>query len=244
MFVLRAKAKLTDATPSHAVLTLGGAAAGAVLGTWFETLPQTPLGKCDSRDGAHGVLVRLPDAAGQIRYLWTLPLAEVPSVWPALAGALTPVAAEAARWLDIQAGVPHIVAATQEQFVPQMINWEVIDGVSFNKGCYPGQEIVARSQFRGTIKRRLQLAHSDAPLAPGAELFTADAPDQPCGMLVNAAPSPRGGWDCLVEIKLAVREQTPAPAVHAGAVDGPALRFADLPYALFDPTENTQANAS
>jgi folate-binding Fe-S cluster repair protein YgfZ len=108
--------------------------------------------------------------------------------------------------------------------------------VNFRKGCYPGQEVVARSQYRGTIKRRTALAnvHLSDPAAarPGVELFHSDDPGQPCGMVVNAAAAPDGGVDLLAELKLAALE---SGTVHLGATDGPALHILPLPYAL--PTE-------
>ncbi len=109
-----------------------------------------------------------------------------------------------------------------------MVNFDVLGGVNFKKGCYPGQEVVARSQYRGTIKRRTSLAHAETA-KPGDELFHSDDPGQPCGLVVNVAPAPGGGVDALVEIKLAALEQG---SVHVGAADGPALKFSPLPYAL------------
>lgn len=238
MFVLRAKAKLTDATATHVLFTVGGPAAEAVLGTHFAALPTEALA---SVHGDAGSLLRLP-ATGSARelprYLWSVPAAQAAAAWQALVAApgLVPVDPALADWLDVRSGVANVVAATQEQFVPQMVNWEVVGGVNFRKGCYPGQEVVARSQYRGTIKRRLHLAHiaTDTAPAAGAEVFEATDAEQPCGMLVQAAPAPQGGWDALVELKLSARE---ANDVRLGAADGPALQFIDLPYVIFDPTE-------
>jgi folate-binding Fe-S cluster repair protein YgfZ len=113
-----------------------------------------------------------------------------------------------------------------------MVNFDVLGGVNFRKGCYPGQEVVARSQYRGTIKRRTALANVAGELdtvLPGAEVFHSDDPGQPCGMVVNAASAPDGGVDVLVEVKLAALE---TGSVHLGAAEGPALTFLPLPYAL------------
>jgi folate-binding protein YgfZ len=122
--------------------------------------------------------------------------------------------------------------ATVEQFVPQMVNLELVGGVDFQKGCYPGQEVVARSQYRGTLKRRMQRFDADATLAPGVEVFHAADPGQPAGMVVNAAPAPGGGWSALVEVKLAALD---GGGLHAGGADGALLRRAALPYALPSP---------
>jgi folate-binding protein YgfZ len=135
-------------------------------------------------------------------------------------------------WLDIRAGEPRITQPVVEQFVPQMVNFDVLGGVNFRKGCYPGQEVVARSQYRGTIKRRTALANVAGELdtvLPGAEVFHSGDPGQPCGMVVNAASAPDGGVDVLVEVKLAALE---TGSVHLGAAEGPALTFLPLPYAL------------
>jgi len=131
------------------------------------------------------------------------------------------------RWLDIRAGVPLITAATQDRFVPQMINLELIGGVSFSKGCYTGQEIVARSQYLGKLKRRMFLANVDATAAAGDNLFGEDLGDQVGGAVVNAEPSPEGGYDLLAVLQTGTRENS---TVHLKSLDGPALRFLPLPY--------------
>ena len=110
-----------------------------------------------------------------------------------------------------------------------MLNYESVGGVNFKKGCYPGQEVVARSQFRGTLKRRAYLAHAAAEVAVGAEVFTPDDLEQPCGAVVQAAPSPAGGWDALVSLQVAAATQG---ALQVGASDGVALTLDPLPYEL------------
>lgn len=248
MFVLRAKAKLTDGTATHVLLQVGGPAAEALLAGTFASLPDSALAAAHGTLGdAPTSLVRLPDAGtarALPRFLWSVPVAQADAAWASLtqaAGVVT-VAPDIAAWLDVHSGVARVTSATQEQFVPQMINWEVVGGVNFRKGCYPGQEVVARSQYRGTIKRRLHLAHIDgAPPQPGQALVETSDPDQPCGMIVQAAVAPSGGYDALVELKLAARE---ANDVRLGAADGPALAFAELPYDIFDPTESPASSAS
>ncbi|CAD6549538.1 YgfZ/GcvT domain-containing protein [Paraburkholderia sabiae] len=231
MFVLRAKAKLSDASGDVLAIGLAGDVRGALSGV-FDAIPDGVHVKVD---GPAGSLVRVPDAAGRLRYVWVGPKAEVEARLPALEAKLRRVSPAVWDWLDIRAGEPRITQRVVEQFVPQMINFDVLGGVNFRKGCYPGQEIVARSQYRGTIKRRMSLANvagETESVVPGAELFHSDDPGQPCGMLVNTAAAPDGGVDALVEIKLAALENG---TVHLGAADGPALTFLPLPYAL--PTE-------
>ena len=146
-----------------------------------------------------------------------------------------------AQWnsLEVLSAIPRIVLATQEQFVPQMINFESVAGVDFKKGCYPGQEIVARSQYRGAVKRRLQLAHTALnPSAidmakPGIELFSESDASQPCGMVVLAAPNPchPDHLDFQAECKLDALE---AGEIHLGKSDGPVLKIDLLPYPLLE----------
>jgi tRNA-modifying protein YgfZ len=231
MFVLRAKAKLADASGELAVVGFAGDVRSALSGL-FDALPDGVHVKVD---GAVGSLIRVPDALGRLRFLWVGPRAEVEARLPSLDAQLKRVSPAVWDWLDIRAGEPRITQPVVEQFVPQMVNFDVLGAVNFRKGCYPGQEVVARSQYRGTIKRRTSLANvAGEPdmVKAGAELFHADDPGQPCGMVVNTAAAADGGVDLLVEIKLAALD---AGSVHLGAADGPALTFLALPYGF--PTE-------
>ncbi|MEW9580420.1 folate-binding protein YgfZ [Paraburkholderia sp. DGU8] len=231
MFILRAKAKLVDASGELAVVGLAGDVRRALSGV-FDALPD---GVHVQVDGTAGSLIRVPDALERLRYLWIGPKAQVDVLLPSLDDKLKRVSPAVWDWLDIRAGEPRITQPVVEQFVPQMVNFDVLGAVNFRKGCYPGQEVVARSQYRGTIKRRTSLANVEGELTsvrPGMELFHSDDPGQPCGMIVNAAWAHAGGVDLLVEIKLAALE---SGAVHLGAADGPTLRFLALPYGL--PTE-------
>ncbi|MBI2289829.1 MAG: folate-binding protein YgfZ, partial [Betaproteobacteria bacterium] len=132
-------------------------------------------------------------------------------------------------WLDIRAGIPFITPATQDQFVPQMANLDAIGGVSFNKGCYPGQEIVARMHYLGRLKQRMYLASvaADEAPQPGDKLYSADTGEQSCGMIVNAAAAPDGGFDMLAVMQI---ESAQRGEVHWKSPDGPRLKFSDLPY--------------
>ncbi|PYD88999.1 folate-binding protein YgfZ [Pseudomonas syringae pv. pisi] len=229
MFVLRSKAKLRDATdeaPFAAVLGFGGARAQAALGRFVNTLPGAPMGKTS---GEFGTVLRLNDAFGAPRYLWLTSTEAASAALPVLKEELALGGNQAWRLATIHAGEPQVSAATQEQFVPQMVNLELLGGVNFKKGCYPGQEIVARTKYLGKIKRRTALAGiENAAARAGDEVFSVADPDQPCGMVVNAAPNGRGGADALVEIKLAALDDE----VRLGSAAGAPLRFLPMPYSL------------
>jgi folate-binding protein YgfZ len=232
MFVLRAKAKLRDATeeaPTAAVLGLVGAKAGEALARHAGMLPDAPYGKVE---GGFGTVIRLADAFGAPRYLWITSSETAIAALAALRETLQLGGNAAWHLSGIHAGVPQVTPPTQEQFVPQMVNFELIGGVNFKKGCYPGQEIVARSQYLGKLKRRMVLATlPNASAQAGDEIFSSEDPDQPSGMIVNAAPNGQGGADALVEIKLAALERE----VRHGSAGGTQLSFLPLPYAIDTP---------
>jgi folate-binding protein YgfZ len=229
MFILRAKAKLADVSDERAVLGLAGPAVASVLMPWFPTLPVTIYGKVESEAGT---LIRHPNAFETPRYQWITSNETAIAAWPQLTEVLQASGADAWELAEIDSGVPHITATTQEQFVPQMINFELIGGINFKKGCYPGQEIVARSQYLGKLKRRmLRASVPTGAIAPGSEIFSSEDPAQPCGMIVNAVRTKAGEADCLVEIKLAAADTE----IRLGSADGPVLAFKTLPYSLTDP---------
>ena len=153
MFVLRAKVKLVDASESRLILGLAGSAAVGALRELFPALPREAHQIV--HDPANGTLIALSGA----RFQLVAELESAKRLWQRLAKALTPVGSACWQWLEIRNGIPLITPATQEQFVPQMANMELIGAVNFQKGCYPGQEIVARTQYLGQLKRRMVLAH-------------------------------------------------------------------------------------
>ncbi|MBS0316610.1 MAG: folate-binding protein YgfZ [Proteobacteria bacterium] len=214
MFVLRAKVRLRDASDAFVLFGVAGDAIDS---------------RADSLDKPWAVAtfgdkfrVGLYPADGQPRALWIAPAG-------AAAPPGEPLAAELWDWGEVRSGVVTLSQPVVDAFVPQMLNYESVGGVDFHKGCYPGQEVVARSQFRGTLKRRAYLAHCDEPLSAGQELFHGSDPSQPCGRVAQAAPAPRGGCDAIVSI------QTQAAAsgvIRAGSPDGAPLTLLALPYPL------------
>jgi folate-binding protein YgfZ len=227
MFVLRAKVSLVDVSESRPVLGLAGKAAVGALQALFATVPQQAHQVV--RDPAHGTLIALPGG----RYQLIAELDAAKRLWQRLEAVLQPAGAPCWEWLEIRNGLPLISLATQEQFVPQMANMELIGAVDFHKGCYPGQEIVARTQYLGQLKRRMILAHVDGAAAAqaGDALFGPDLEGQASGMVVNAQAAPDGGCDLLAVVQTSGAEQV-ALALHLKSADGPALRVLPLPYPL------------
>ena len=216
MFVLRAKCQLSDASPEVQLYGLVGTAADTWLGN---AAPSHAWGKAEH---AGCSVIRLPDAAGKSRYLCASESAPP----------LPPLSLDLWHWLEVRSGVARIQHATTEQFVPQMLNYELLGGVDFGKGCYPGQEVVARSHYRGTLKRRSFLFELDGLAAAGQEVFHSEDPAQPAGQVVNAAPHPpwmQAGGVALVELKLAALS---SGSLHLASPSGPELRRIDLPYAV------------
>ncbi len=212
MFVLRARCHISDASAELALWGwTGDTPPGGLLPTqpWEVARPETG-----------GQVIRLPDGLGQPRCLLALAADQAVEA-PALS-------ADTWRWLEVASGVVRVVGATSEAFVPQMVNLELVGGVSFKKGCYPGQEVVARSQYRGTLKRRGYLFSSETALQPGLEVFSSTNPSQPAGLVALAAACPERGALAFVELKRAEAQAE----LHAGTPDGPRLTPAPLPYAL------------
>ena len=216
MFVLRAKVRLSDATDS---LLLRGMAGASLQGLAGAASP-APWGLLTLGEAR---LVPLYPADGTPRALWVAP-AETPlPEAPAMSH-------EDWLWSEVRSGVATVSQPIFEALVPQMLNYESVGGVNFKKGCYPGQEVVARSQFRGTLKRRAYLAHCALPLQAGQEVFDAADASQPCGIVAQAVRSPEGGWDAIVSLQTAAAQAR----LHLGAIDGPALALLPLPYPLLE----------
>lgn len=216
MFVMRAKAKLTDASDDFALYGLAGSAVPPCDSTPTRPWSAAQIGAATSID--------LYPAQGMPRQLRVAPVVEA-----APPGNVMPLSIW--LWGEVRSGVATLSQPVFEAFVPQMLNYESVGGVNFKKGCYPGQEVVARSQFRGTLKRRSFIAHSNEAMTSGQEIFSGEDASQPVGLVVQAAPSPLGGWDCIVSLQLSALK---SGTLHSGSSSGAALALLPLPYALLD----------
>ena len=218
MFVMRAKARLTDASGEFRLLGLMGSATELIASCARFDWARVDIGTANA--------VFLPAAVDQTRALWCAPLAEpVPD--------LPTIDLNTWHWLTVQSGIAMISQPIFEAFVPQMLNYESVGGVNFKKGCYPGQEIVARSQFRGTLKRRAYLVHTDSDPAVGQEVFSAMDAEQPCGMVAACAPNPAGGFDAIVSMQTAAAGAGSGQLTLSSAA-GPSLHLLPLPYKLLE----------
>ena len=217
MFVLRAKVKMSDATSQWELRGFVGDSARALVGSsvpWQTTV----------QDGAHAVAL-YPAVLGE---------SQIPrALWIAPAGQALPAGANVPtdvwQWAEVMSGVTLVSQPVFEAFVPQMLNYESVGGVNFKKGCYPGQEVVARSQFRGTLKRRTALVHSPVALAVGQDIFTPTDPEQPCATVVLCAARPDGqGFDALVS----GTTESLQTGWRVGGSEGDILALLPLPYPL------------
>ncbi len=216
MFVMRAKVKLTDASADY---KLYGLVDDAIDSGAYST--RINWAKHDF-EGQNKVF--LYPAAGRERVLCC-----VPNGLPPPAGADLPLATW--NWLEVQCGIAMISQPIFEAFVPQMLNYESVGGVNFKKGCYPGQEVVARSQFRGTLKRRAYVVHGAGEPQVGQDVFHSSDAGQPCGLVAACAANPNGGFDAIVSIQTAAAL---GGTLTLGSPQGAMLNVLPLPYPLLE----------
>ncbi len=205
MFLLRAKATIDDASDALVCCGSIGTCAEDVLAGHFGGLP---AGNNDMVRAGDAALIRVADEVP--RYLCIGPAAVAQSLW---AGATAAGAVESGPDLwalhDIRAGIPTVVPETADAFVPQMANMQLLDGVSFHKGCYTGQEVVARMQYLGKLKRRMYIAEVDTDTTPKAgDMLSApgSASEQGPGRIVDARASAPGHWELLVVAEISAAE--------------------------------------
>jgi hypothetical protein len=222
MYVLRAKVSIADASDASVRLGVGGPAAAACIAATIT--PPPAVNHAAAIDG--GTLIALSAS----RFLFVATPGHAPTLWNTLSARARPAGFACWAWLTVRAAVPIVTPPTQEAFLPQMLNLDALDAIAFGKGCYTGQEIVARTQYLGRLKERLVLAHVEAaPPAAADRLFAPSFGVQPCGTVVNAAPCPDGGADFLAVAQVAAVADA---ALRLDAPDGPALALLPLPYAL------------
>jgi folate-binding protein YgfZ len=213
--VLRAKVTLCDVTAQMRAFGLGGPGASAALEALVDKPPAAPWGiAC----GPHVKVISLHDQL----FVVIVSSEHWRAAWDHLCRLARPAGSAGWRWHLIAAGIPVITAATQEQFVPQMANFEQLGAISFTKGCYPGQEIVARARYRGEVKRRLYRLHGPAGAPAAGQAIFQPGESAACGMVLNAAPAPGGGFDLLAVLLTSAAE---TGTLCLASRDGPPLHL-------------------
>lgn len=223
--VLRAKVHLRDASAEYVVFGVWGRDAAAAAAALGGDLPERPDGH--AREGVH-TIAQLEDDRFVLLALGT----EAAAVRARLLQLGRETGEVSWEQRDIERGVPEILPATQEQFAPQMVNLDLVGGVSFRKGCYPGQEIVARMHYLGRLKQRMYRLQIDSarPPVPGDPLYSAAfGDDQASGVIVRSVPC-NDGFEALAVLQREAR----AASIHWNSPAGPAVRFLPLPYTVPD----------
>ena len=225
MYVLRSRVTLEDADDTFVHLGVSGSDSEEELKSFAGKIPEKLHEVCQDEKQ---LIIRVPGVHPSFEIFTDVDKAR--ELWTGLNVRSAPIGAEAWQLLDIQAGVPMIYPQTREAFVPQMVNLQLVDGVSFRKGCYPGQEIVARMQYLGKLKRRMYKARMDTESTPqpGTDIYASDDDGQSAGKLVSAAAHPDGGYAVLAVIQIGSAEGE--TQLHLGAPDGPPLVLEHLPY--------------
>ena len=227
MFILMSKVTMKDSSDSLVHFGVSGPNAEDTL--------QQALGACptqvDEVTFAGGcTLIRV--AGPHPRFEIYGELETMKSLWDKLDVDAAPIGVGPWEMLDILAGTPTVYAATSEAFVPQMTNMQVINGVNFKKGCYTGQEVVARMQYLGKLKRRMYQVSIDSnePVLPGEALFAAGSSSgQGTGTIVSAQPDPDGGYLALAVINISDAD---AGQLQLRDAEGPNVSLGELPYSI------------
>lgn len=221
MYVMRSKVNIKDVSESIIKIGLQGAHAKELLNTLFDSVPQNAF---DLVTHDNGALLKLPGETPRFEIFTDIENAQ--NIWQALSKQAKTVDADYWEHLEILAGIPEVYPATQEAFVPQMLNLDLLNGINFKKGCYTGQEIVARTHYLGTVKRRTQLAHIDASAQPNNGDDVVNSNQEIVGKVVRCAAAANGGYDLLVEARL---ESVETGQLMLGS---DALSIRQLPYKL------------
>lgn len=228
MYILRSKVKASSQGKEEILLGIAGPAATQTLSECFGVNTASTMQATMHGDS---LLINLDQ---QCWIALTSPVKAVEIFDTLRQHSFVAVGSKAWDWRWLQRGFAWIYSETQEQFVAQMANMECIGAVSFSKGCYPGQEIVARTQYLGKLKRRMSLVHIDADIDTakrGTPLYSSELPGQAIGMIADVAIAPEGGVDALAVVQSSCWEH----GVMLGSEAGPLLQVKPLPYAVVDP---------
>ncbi len=227
MYVMRSKVEIKDVSDSIVKFGINGLEAAQILGLAYNKtagLAKIPANDYELVTLENGAILKLPSANDGARFEIFTDATNAPLIWDALKNNCQVVEKPYWELLEIQAGIPDVSLATQEQFVPQMLNLDILNGINFKKGCYTGQEIIARTHYLGSVKRRTYLAEVSAEAAPGDKVL--DAAKSEVGQIVRVAPNANNGFDALIELRIEAKEAGNLTCNEA------AIKLKDLPYAV------------
>ena len=225
MFVLMSKVTIKDERDALVSVGIVGRSISDYVSKNVMTLPNE-IDK--STQNEKFTAIHIPGI--QVRYVLFGQINDMQQLWSKLTVQFKPASSTIWSHMDIESGLPQVYFSTADAFVPQMLNLHSINGLSFKKGCYPGQEVVARMHYLGKLKRRMYLGHimTDTLPQPGVNLLAVESSnDQSIGKIVNSAPNTEGGVDFLAVMQIS--------AVEAGNIilddsNKTPVIFKDLPY--------------
>jgi hypothetical protein len=221
MYVMRSKVNIKNVSDTVVKIGLNGDDVAALLAPFFTQIPTQAY---ESLSTESATLIRLAGKSPRFEIICETERAK--EIWQTLKANCKPVGRACWEWLEIQAGIPDIYLQTQDEFVPQMVNLDLLDAINFKKGCYTGQEIVARTHYLGKVKRRTHLAHLNTSTPPQAGNNVLNANNEAVGKIVRSVAAPNGGYDVLSEIRL--------ESIEAGnlLVNDAQLQIQQQPYEL------------
>jgi folate-binding protein YgfZ len=221
MYVMRSKVNINNVSDTVVKIGLNGDEVPALLAPFFTHIPTQAY---ESFSTEIATLIRLAGKSPRFEIICGTERAK--EIWQSLKAKCKPVGRTCWEWLEIQSGIPDIFLQTQDEFVPQMVNLDFLEAINFKKGCYTGQEIVARTHYLGKVKRRTLLAHLNTTTPPQAGNDVLNANNEAVGKIVRSATAPNGGYDVLAEIRL--------ESIEAGnlLVNDAQLQIQQQPYEL------------
>ena len=227
MYVMRSQVNIKDVSEDIINIGINGPEAAQILAS---SLPQIPSEDYQLITLENATILKMPSINNHARFQIFTNADNAPKIWNVLKEKCEVVGKPCWDWLEIQAGIPDIELKTQEQFVPQMLNLDLLNGINFKKGCYTGQEIVARTHYLGSVKRRTYLAELDtisaADIMPSAGDKVMDGNKNEVGQIVRVTVNTNNGYDALIELRIE------ATLTENLSCDGNTIKLKQLPYSL------------
>lgn len=223
MYVMRSKVEIKDVSDETIRFGFNGPEAASILALSHANIPENDYELVNAKDCT---ILKLPSISNHARFEIFTDAANAATIWNALKTKATPVGKPCWDWLEIQTGIPDVTPNTQEQFVPQMLNLDILNGINFKKGCYTGQEIVARTHYLGSVKRRTYLARLSTLQTPLEGNKALDDAGNEVGQIVRVASNLDGSFDILIELRIEAQQ---ADKVYC---NNAKVSFKALPYPL------------